>query len=118
VGRAVSTVLAGLPRAPSQRLRSIITLKRQMTTRLDAILDLLNRHHQRATYGAVAGMLGVMPRSVMQGREKNKRHSWIVNQDTGLPTDYHDFLMHPALLEGDEVLRTVEELVEWVAARS
>ena len=89
-----------------------------MTMRLDAILDLLNEHHQRATYGAVAGLLGVMPRSVLQGRAKNKRHSWIVNQETGLPTDYHDFLMHPALLERDEVLRTAEELATWVAARS
>jgi hypothetical protein len=28
---------------------------------LDGILDALNHHHQRATYGAVAGLLGFRP---------------------------------------------------------
>lgn len=84
-------------------------------SRLDLILDALDRHHQRASYGAVAGVLGTAARSVLQGRPKNKRHSWVVNQDTGRPTGYHDFLIHPALEERVEVLSSPEELARWLA---
>lgn len=79
-------------------------------SRLDTILDALDRHHQRASYGAVAGLLGTTARSVLQGRPKNRRHSWVVNQETGKPTGYHDFLVHPALEERSRVLTTTEEL--------
>lgn len=84
-------------------------------SRLDVILDALDRHHQRASYGAVAGVLGTTARSVLQGRPKNKRHSWVVNQETGQPTGYHDFLIHPALEERAEVLSSAEELARWLA---
>jgi hypothetical protein len=35
---------------------------------LNNILELLQAHHQRATYGAVAALLGRTPQNVMQGR--------------------------------------------------
>ncbi len=38
----------------------------QMPT-LDEILDVLERHHQRATFGAVGGVLGRDPRSLFNG---------------------------------------------------
>jgi hypothetical protein len=55
---------------------------------LESILELLQRHHQRATYGAVAAAVGRTPRNVMQGRPRDWLHSWVVNQNTGLPTEY------------------------------
>ena len=55
---------------------------------LKHVLDLLNQHHQRATYGAVAGLLGKAPRSLMQGLPRDWRHSWIVNKESGLPSEY------------------------------
>ncbi|SON50106.1 hypothetical protein [Vibrio tapetis] len=54
------------------------------------ILGYLNEIEVRATYGAVAEVLGVLPRSVGQQflGEKRPYASWVVREDTGLPTDY------------------------------
>ena len=57
---------------------------------LDQILDELDAARQRATYGAVAAVVGASPRALMAGRERNQRHSWVVNLKSGLPTDYAD----------------------------
>lgn len=37
--------------------------------KLDEIIDLLNRHKQRATYGAVAAVVDRPPSFLMAGRE-------------------------------------------------
>lgn len=79
-----------------------------------AILEQLDRFHQRATYGALAGVLGKTPRSVMQGLLRNWRHSWIVNQDTGEPSDYHKLRKHPALKERDAILDSPRDLTAWL----
>ena len=81
---------------------------------LDRVLDLLNEHHQRATYGAVAGLVGGHARSVLQGRKRNWRHSWVVNQNTGMPTDYPKGMIHPAIAERATILCTAEELGDWL----
>ena len=81
---------------------------------LDPIVQLLNQYHQRATYGAVAGLIGGAPRAVMQGRKRNWVNSWVVNQDTGLPTEYPIPMIHPAIEERDETLATPEELDAWL----
>jgi hypothetical protein len=81
---------------------------------LESLLELLQKHHQRATYGAVAALLGRTPRNVMQGRPRNWLHSWVVNQDTGRPSEYPAGMMHPALEERAEILCSENELVAWV----
>jgi len=85
---------------------------------LDGILDALNRHHQRATYGAVAGLLGVSPRSVMSGRPRDWRHSWVVNAETGWPSEYPVPKVHPKIETRDLVLVTTDQLLEWLAGPS
>lgn len=65
--------------------------------RLDEILRFLNEQQIRATYGAVAAVLGVIPQSF--GARLGPRHiaaSWIVNAQSGLPTGYQPREMHPA----------------------
>ena len=84
--------------------------------RLDEILDLLNRHQQRATYGAVGAIIGRPAAFLMGGRPRNHRHSWIVNQETGLPTGYAETEMHPALRTHEQVLVTSEKLESWLTA--
>jgi hypothetical protein len=79
-----------------------------------AILEQLDRLHQRATYGALAGVLGKTPRSVMQGLLRNWCHSWIVNQDTGEPSEYHELQKHPALKERDAILDSPRDLTAWL----
>jgi hypothetical protein len=72
---------------------------------LSEIVDFLNSEQVRATYGAVAGLLGVVPRGMgAQLGPHTQERSWIVNAETGLPTDYSREEMHPALLRTDEVI--------------
>lgn len=72
------------------------------------ILDYLNKVEERATYGAVADVLGVLPRSV--GRqflgEKRPYASWVVREDTGLPTDYTDEQLHSKLLSKKSIFKS------------
>jgi alkylated DNA nucleotide flippase Atl1 len=78
---------------------------------LSDILQCLNDTHRRATYGAVAGVLGVPPRSLgaMLGNRRPDV-SWVVNGETGLPTDYEQTDWHPNLLTSNQVIRTSNEL--------
>lgn len=81
---------------------------------LDQVLDALSRGRQRATYGAVAALLDRAPRTLMKGRERDQRHSWVVNSGNGQPTGYTPDQMDPNLGEHPEVLSTKEDLVRWL----
>lgn len=83
--------------------------------RMDQIIDALDSARQRATYGAVAAVVGSAPRTLMKGRDRDHRHSWVVSRQTGLPTGYDDDLLHPDLLRNDHVLETREALEKWLA---
>jgi hypothetical protein len=83
--------------------------------RMDQIIDVLEREQQRATYGAVAALLGKAPRTLMMGRQRDARHSWVVSRKSGTPTGYDPTLMHPALLTHDHIIETREELERWLA---
>ena len=82
--------------------------------KLDEILDLLNRHHQRATYGAVGAIVNRPASFLMGGRPRDHRHSWIVNQETELPTGYGPEHKHPELRSRAKVLKTSQELESWL----
>jgi hypothetical protein len=81
---------------------------------LDEIVAQLDQHHQRATYGAVAALLGHSPRSLMKGRPRNPESSWIVSSSSAMPTGYAESERHPALEERKEVLDTKERLQGWL----
>jgi hypothetical protein len=81
---------------------------------LDELLDLLNTRRQRATYGAVGKVVDRPASFLMGGRPRDHRHSWIVNQETGLPTGYSPEQMHPELHSQPEVLKTSRELESWL----
>jgi hypothetical protein len=83
---------------------------------LDTIVSLLDKHHQRATYGAVAGLLEKAPRSLMQGRKRDWRNSWIVNGETGLPGEYPEPMIHPAIRERAMILADPDSLARWLEA--
>ncbi len=82
---------------------------------MDEILDALERGRQRATYGAVAALLGRAPRTLMSGRERDQRHSWIVSRKTGEPTGYEPDQLHPELRANVHVIDARQELEEWLA---
>jgi hypothetical protein len=86
---------------------------------LDQIVALLNQFHRRATFGAIAAYLTqhgqqVFPRFLMDGRDRNHLNSWVVNQVTGLPTNYGPTQMHPHLLQNATVLTTAPQLTAWL----
>ena len=83
---------------------------------LDDIVDLLDRHAQRATYGAVAKLVGHSPRSLLKGRDRGRRYSWIVNRETGKPTGYQDDQIDPRLSASGPVIADDRELERWLAA--
>jgi hypothetical protein len=81
--------------------------------RLEAIIRFLNDNKIRATYGAVAEVLGVVPRSM--GARLGPHHqaaSWIVNADTGLPSGYSSEHIHPDLTLTSPLIRKGTELAE------
>ena len=82
---------------------------------LDEILDALEHARQRATYGAVASLVGKTPRTLMKGRERSTHHSWVVNRNNGLPTGYDETLLHPELRQNEHIIDTREELEAWLA---
>lgn len=81
---------------------------------LEEILDALNRFHQRATYGAVGGVLDRSPQNVMSRSPRDARHSWVVNTETRMPTGYRKTEIHPDIIERAKVLTTPEELEGWL----
>lgn len=87
----------------------------QSTYTVDLILDQLDQFHQRATYGAVAGVVDSSPRSLMLGRDRNPRSSWIVNRNTGQPTGYSDEQLDPRLIERERIIGSPDNLRDWLA---
>ena len=85
---------------------------------LDEIVDLLDQHGQRATYGAVAAVVGHSPRSLLKGRERGRRFSWIVNRETGLPSGYAEDQIDPRLPASGPVLANHAELQAALERRS
>jgi hypothetical protein len=81
---------------------------------LDQIVDLLDEHGQRATYGAVATVLGQTPRSLLRGKDRGRRYSWIVNRGTGLPTGYPDDQIDPRVPASGPVIASDAELRVWL----
>src|SRR5215208_808513 len=81
---------------------------------LDSILDQLNQFHQRATYGAVAGVVNSSPRSLMLGRDRDKRSSWVVSRDNGQPSGYAEEQKHESLTERASILGSPDQLRGWL----
>lgn len=84
---------------------------------LESVLDVLERHHQRATFGAVAGVLGREPRSLFDGYARTPRTAWVVSKSTGLPTGTRKADYPAGLLDNDEVINSPEALRRWMEDR-
>lgn len=80
----------------------------------DSILDALAEGRQRATYSAVAALVNGAPRTLMAGRPRDPRHSWVVSVRTGVPTGYASDQLDPELTTNPEVLQTGAALREWL----
>ncbi len=90
---------------------------RTKTEQLDEVLSALDRRHQRATYAAVGGVVGLPAQSVMQGRQKATINSWVVSKKRHLPTGYAAGGCHPKLNSNPYVIENADELQAWLDAR-
>jgi hypothetical protein len=90
---------------------------------LDGIVAQLDARRQRATYGAVAELVGVLPIGLMSGRRKSYRDSWIVaggqGSRRGWPTDYTTNQIHPVcysqICHGvDNIIDSGKALKQWL----
>jgi hypothetical protein len=89
---------------------------------LAGIVARLHERKQRAYYGAVADVLGVLPRGLMTGRPKCHQYSWVVaatGSERGWPTDYSENQIDPECLrqiraDEDEIIEDAESLRVWL----
>jgi hypothetical protein len=84
----------------------------------DEIVEVLDQRGQRATYGAVAAILGQSPRSLLKGRDRGRRFSWIVNRGTGLPTGYEEEQIDPRLRDSAPAIASEAELRTWLESQA
>lgn len=80
------------------------------------ILDFLNGAKVRATYGAVANLLGITTDRLIEFLgEPRQETSWIVNKSTGMPgcpPGYPKFPSHPDLKVRDGHIQEAVHLAE------
>jgi hypothetical protein len=90
---------------------------------LPSIVAALDRHRQRASYGAVAGLLGVLPRGLINARAKSHQYSCVVagsGRGRGWPTGYTEQQINPECLRqirsaGSGIIDTPDQLRAWLA---
>ena len=111
-------------RPPKRRRAPVFDKSDAPAILLNDIVGYLNAAQLRATYGAVAELVGGIAQSIgerlggVAGRRPEA--SWVVNADTGMPTGYLPEHRHPALLRSADIIRTGYELqrrlAKWKAA--
>jgi len=75
------------------------------------VLACLNCKKRRCTYGALGGILGVVPRSVGQYLgNRRRRASWVVRKDTGTPSSYAPDQLAAGLCDGPKPISCPEKL--------
>jgi hypothetical protein len=122
---------------PAERIRDRIAKNRRIEESvfsgkaglsLDGIVHQLDARKQRATYGAVAELVGVLPRGQMSGRPKTPKYSWVVaatggtESRRGVPTGYSVNQIHPdcyhQICEGDDnIIDSADVLREWLGRK-
>lgn len=89
---------------------------------LEDIVRKLNNHKQRATYGAIAGILNVPARSLMDGRPRTPIYSWVVAASDGRPTGYSEEqidvdCLHQIREQRHNVIKDSDTLRHWLTSR-
>lgn len=84
---------------------------------LASVIAVLERRSQRATYGAVGGIVDLPAQSVMHGEAKSHRNSWVVSAKSGVPSGYTKDEWSPALKKNHEIIRSQAALAEWLKSQ-
>ncbi|MDE2760722.1 MAG: threonine synthase [Paracoccaceae bacterium] len=90
-------------------------LKQWRRDTVERILDFCNQEEIRVTYGAVAGVIEVLPSFVGNHLGvRSKRSSWIVREDNHKPSGYKPNQIHENLFKNPEVIKSPEILIHKV----
>ena len=81
---------------------------------LKEIVAVLSKHAQRATYGAVGGLVHLPARSVMFGQPKTHANSYVVAVKSRMPTGYSSAERHPNLASLANVISSPATLATWL----
>ena len=80
---------------------------------VETVLAYLNREQIRATYAAVAAVVGICPPAMVRALgDRRPEASWVVNAVLGMPTGYKPHQIHPELLRRPEIIMSSQELSE------
>ena len=86
---------------------------------LQDVVRFLNEEQVRATYGAVAELVGGIARGIGTRLtalySRSPEASWVVSAESGLPTGYERNQRHPALLNKTEIIGNGRELEQHLA---
>jgi hypothetical protein len=93
---------------------------------LEDVVRFLNEQKIRATYGAVAEVVGGIAQGIGARLDrlyaKNPQASWVVNAESGLPTGYNLRERHPSLLISTDVItnggQLQKRMMRWKTSRS
>ena len=97
-------------RPAMERLNSEVFDEPTVSPAIQEILGCLNRTKTRATYAAVASIIGGLARGVGQRLgPRRPEASWVVSTTTGLPSGYAPHDIHPDL-KTSPLVRTGDEL--------
>jgi hypothetical protein len=80
----------------------------------EMVIGQLAQHHQRATYGAVGGVVGLPAQSVMYRQPKSHQNSFVVSSRYHLPTSYLPQELHPNLQSRSMVIASADDLRAWL----
>jgi hypothetical protein len=84
----------------------------------EEIVDALDRHRTRATYGAVAAYLQQSPAVLRKGIARSPRYSWLVSPGTAQPIGYEPSECHAELERTKFVIETDAELRRWLGGKA
>lgn len=84
----------------------------------EEVVDALDLHHTRATYGAVAAYLRQPAALLKKGITRSPRYSWLVSPGTSQPTGYAPSQCHEQLERTSFVLATDAELRRWLHGKA
>ena len=89
------------------------------THELQDIIRFLNDAQVRATYGAVAELVGGIARGIGARLttlySRSPEASWVASAESGVPTGYAASERHPALLNKTEIISSGRELEQRIA---
>jgi len=80
---------------------------------LAQLVAALAKNTQKATYTAVAGLVGLPARTVMHALLKDPQGEWVVAKQSHQPTGYSTNQLRPQLKSNSSVIASTAVLASW-----